>query len=297
MYSISSGSSSSSSGSSSISSGYSRRTNRKLGNSEVLAYAIQLFINHAVWRARLNNKQGMRLASCSDWVLGDVVERIINLAPHILDDEVFPGNCIPDAVKSKAKKGLKNFGAAGRRTAFQAAAAREANEQLLRKIPRDELRIWTDGASLGNPGPTGAGICVEVEGSVDVELALALGNGTNNAGELWAIGAGLASVSGQGHSGTVHVLTDSQFAIGLLDKGHFSAKFHFIVMAIKRIISESGLTVKYHKVAAHTGIAKNERADRLASKGAEISRDANMPELDLRTVISTEGFCSLSVVI
>ena len=137
---------------------------------------------------------------------------------------------------------------------------------------------------------------MEVEGSVDTELALALGNGTNNAGELWAIGAGLDTVAGQGHTGTVHVLTDSQFAIGLLDKGHFSAKFHYMVMAIKKIISENGLAVKYHKVAAHTGISKNERADRLASKGAEISRDASMPELDLRTVVSTEGFCSLSVV-
>ena len=49
------------------------------------------------------------------------------------------------------------------------------------------LLIFTDGASLGNPGPMGIGIVIYKDGIRVEELSEYIGNGTNNIAEYSAV--------------------------------------------------------------------------------------------------------------
>ncbi len=52
--------------------------------------------------------------------------------------------------------------------------------------------LHTDGACLGNPGPMGLGIVLQLETGETIEKATPAGNGTNNIAEYSALLAGLA---------------------------------------------------------------------------------------------------------
>lgn len=52
--------------------------------------------------------------------------------------------------------------------------------------------LHTDGACLGNPGPMGLGIVLELENGKTIEKAVPAGHGTNNIAEYSALIAGLA---------------------------------------------------------------------------------------------------------
>lgn len=57
-----------------------------------------------------------------------------------------------------------------------------------RKMPIGELRIYADGASIGNPGPAGIGIVVEDgDGNVILTVSKPVGNVTGNAAEYMAL--------------------------------------------------------------------------------------------------------------
>jgi ribonuclease HI len=52
------------------------------------------------------------------------------------------------------------------------------------------LRVFTDGASKGNPGPSGIGV-VLVDGKREIEISKSIGTATNNIAEYKAVIAGL----------------------------------------------------------------------------------------------------------
>jgi len=48
---------------------------------------------------------------------------------------------------------------------------------------------YTDGSASPNPGPSGAGACVfDPSSGIVMDLGASLGHGTNNTGELYALG-------------------------------------------------------------------------------------------------------------
>lgn len=56
------------------------------------------------------------------------------------------------------------------------------------KTPIGELRIYADGASIGNPGPAGVGVVVEDgDGNVILTVSKPIGNVTGNAAEYMAL--------------------------------------------------------------------------------------------------------------
>ena len=79
-----------------------------------------------------------------------------------------------------------------------------------------------------------------------------------NASELWAIGMvqefAIATFPGV----PVNVFSDSSFAIGVLQKGHFCAKCHFMAHAIRNMVHTTGRAVRWHHVYSHVGIPLNE---------------------------------------
>jgi ribonuclease HI len=69
---------------------------------------------------------------------------------------------------------------------------REKTNILANNPPRDRCVVaFTDGSALDNPGPSGAGVHITTPPTshqvIDISIALALGLGDNNWGEMVAI--------------------------------------------------------------------------------------------------------------
>ena len=122
------------------------------------------------------------------------------------------------------------------------------------------VRIFTDGASSGNPGPSGIGAVLEY-GDHTKEISKYIGQSTNNIAELEAIRAGLLELKVKDLP--VRIYTDSSYAHGVLSLGWKPKKNLEVIAAIRQLM-EGFCDVKLIKVKGHAGHRQNERADNLA---------------------------------
>jgi ribonuclease HI len=179
-----------------------------------------------------------------------------------------------DSVKKKKPSSRKGsgFGSAGTRSKAQATAAAEAAGALIASFPDDAIVCFTDGACKGNPGPAGAGALVRLPDGQVLERAVALGRGTNNVGELTAIGVAmdLLDEADVPVDAEVHVLTDSKYSNGVLVLGWKAKANRELIAGVKAKLAVRKPQV--HWIAGHVGIADNERADALANRGVDGSR-------------------------
>lgn len=191
--------------------------------------------------------------------------------PPARADEPPAGSAATGARKTSASA-PSGFGSAGTRTAAQASAAQAAAGDLVASFSLDTVVCFTDGACKGNPGPTGAGCVVKLPDGRRFERHAALGQGTNNIGELAAVGLALDLLDEQGvdKSVVIHILSDSKYAIGVLSQGWKAKANAELIAGIK--LRLKARKAKLHWVAGHTGVAENERADTLASIGVDESR-------------------------
>jgi ribonuclease HI len=123
------------------------------------------------------------------------------------------------------------------------------------------VHIYTDGASSGNPGPSGIGV-VLTYGRQRKEISEFIGEATNNIAELLAIQKGLAAVKNKRLP--VRVYTDSAYAHGVLALNWKPKKNQDLISAIRRSMAAFA-RLKLVKVPGHQGVAENERADELAT--------------------------------
>jgi ribonuclease HI len=128
-------------------------------------------------------------------------------------------------------------------------------------IPNDTVCIFTDGASSGNPGPSGVGVLLKY-GEHEKEISKYIGIATNNIAELEAIKTGLLELKKTDMP--VRIFTDSSYAYGLLALGWKARKNQDIVKDIRETISNFK-DFELIKVKGHAGHAENERADFLAT--------------------------------
>jgi ribonuclease HI len=128
-------------------------------------------------------------------------------------------------------------------------------------IPQDAICIYTDGASSGNPGPSGIGV-VLYYGKYEKEISEFIGIATNNIAELKAIQKGLSALKQRNLP--VRVYTDSKYAYGVLALDWKSKKNQDIINSVKDIMSKFK-DLKLIKVKGHAGNKGNERADYLAT--------------------------------
>ncbi|MBU4419881.1 MAG: ribonuclease HI, partial [Proteobacteria bacterium] len=126
---------------------------------------------------------------------------------------------------------------------------------------QDMICIYTDGASSGNPGPSGIGILL-LYGDHEKEISKYIGPATNNIAELEAIRLALLELKRTDLP--VKIFTDSSYAHGVLALGWEAKKNTELVKSIKKIISKFR-ELKFHKVKGHAGIDGNERANYLAT--------------------------------
>jgi len=126
---------------------------------------------------------------------------------------------------------------------------------------RKEVYVFTDGASSGNPGPSGIGVVLRF-GKREKEISEYIGMATNNVAELKAIQAGLSALKNR--SLPVRIFTDSNYAYGILVLGWKAKANNEIVESIKKTMKKFK-NLKIVKVRAHAGDEGNERADFLAT--------------------------------
>jgi len=140
------------------------------------------------------------------------------------------------------------------------ADSRPPNDDVIDSASRHAIRIYTDGAASGNPGPAGIGIVLQY-GEYEKEISRYIGETTNNIAELEAIRAGLLELKKK--ELPVRIYTDSSYALGVLSQGWKARKNQEVVSAIREMI-KGYKDLKLIKVRGHAGHAQNEQADKLA---------------------------------
>ena len=128
-------------------------------------------------------------------------------------------------------------------------------------VSDNTIFIYTDGASSGNPGPSGIGILLRFKDH-EKEISRNIGMATNNIAELEAIKTALLELKHYNYP--VRVFTDSSYACGVLTLGWKARKNKELINSIKKLISKFS-NLKLIKVKGHNGFAGNEKADFLAT--------------------------------
>jgi ribonuclease HI len=160
--------------------------------------------------------------------------------------------------KEKTKKGEKST----QKSSKQKDTKTKSDTKFLIETSCDDaINIYTDGASSGNPGPSGIGVVMRFSNH-EKEISRYIGITTNNMAELEAIRSGLMAVKNSNLP--VRVFTDSRYAYGVLTQGWKAKKNQDIIESIKKILSKFN-DLKFIKVKGHAGIEGNERADFLAT--------------------------------
>jgi len=132
----------------------------------------------------------------------------------------------------------------------------------------DEIKIYTDGASSGNPGPGGYGI-VLISGKHRLEKSQGFRLTTNNRMELLAVITGLEALKKAGSK--VVIYTDSKYVADSVEKGWV---FQWETKAFKKK-KNADLWVRFLKIyrkhtvrfiwiKGHNNNIENEICDRLA---------------------------------
>lgn len=128
--------------------------------------------------------------------------------------------------------------------------------------------LYVDGASFGNPGPSGAGIVLEVDGDVVVKRSEDLGYGTNNQAEYRALLEGLGEALQRGLK-ELHVRSDSLLLVKQM-QGEYKVKSKGL-QGLK--LEADALRVRFdHITFEHVRRHLNEIADELAKEGAEAAK-------------------------
>jgi len=153
---------------------------------------------------------------------------------------------------------------------------------ISQNIIENSLLVFTDGSSLGNPGPGGYGsILVSSRLGEVIELGGSKATTTNNEMELGAIVAALTYAVNNRQP--IHLFTDSSYAINGVTQWMYGWKknnwtkkdgeevknrFHW--ETLYRLVEERGSdTITWHHVPGHAGIPGNERVDDIARWFAE----------------------------
>ncbi len=135
------------------------------------------------------------------------------------------------------------------------------------------IKIYTDGAAKGNPGPGGYGAILEFNGKRK-ELSEGFSLTTNNRMELLAVIVALEAIKKPGWD--VLITSDSKYVVDAVTKGwldgwvkkNFKDKKNPDLWK-RYLIAAKPHKVNFHWVKGHAGHAENERCDELAVAAAE----------------------------
>ncbi|MGB5157511.1 ribonuclease HI [Desulfobacterium sp. N47] len=160
-----------------------------------------------------------------------------------------------DTQEDKKVKDRKSF--AGKKSANDSSRQED--------IPSDAICIYTDGASSGNPGPSGIGVYFRF-GEHEKEISRYIGIATNNIAELEAIKTALTELKTT--KKPVRIFTDSSYSYGVLTLNWKPKKNIELINSIK-VKMKNFYDIKLIKVKGHAGYKENELADFLATRAVK----------------------------
>lgn len=138
----------------------------------------------------------------------------------------------------------------------------------------ETLQIWTDGSSLGNPGPGGWGVVLKFRGKT-MELSGSTPDTTNNRMELTAVVEALETIPKTKYP--VKIESDSKYVVDSIAKGwvdNWAKKPDFagkknedLWRRYLTVAPNFDLTISW--VKGHNGHPENERCDYLATTAAK----------------------------
>lgn len=136
------------------------------------------------------------------------------------------------------------------------------------------ITIYTDGSSIGNPGPGGYGV-VMMFGQHRKEISEGFRLTTNNRMELLAVIVALESLKRTDLQ--VNIFTDSQYVCNAINKGWLHGWIKKGFSGVKNVdLWQRFLPifrqykVTMHWVKGHSGVPENERCDVLATTAARL---------------------------
>jgi ribonuclease HI len=138
----------------------------------------------------------------------------------------------------------------------------------------EQILMYTDGSSRGNPGPGGYGTLL-MYGQRSKELSQGYRLTTNNRMELMAVIAGLQAIKKENIPITVY--SDSQYIVKAIEHGWLK---NWIATSFKGGKKNSDLWMQYHNLAknktikfvwvrGHADNPYNNRCDELATQAAD----------------------------
>lgn len=135
------------------------------------------------------------------------------------------------------------------------------------------IEIYTDGASLGNPGPGGYAVVLKYK-EHRKEISAGYRLTTNNRMELLAVIVGLEALKGDGKKVTVY--SDSKYVVEAIEKGwiwnwvkkNFKDKKNKDLW-LRLIDLYRKHHVQFKWLKGHAGFVENERCDQLAVQSAK----------------------------
>lgn len=140
-----------------------------------------------------------------------------------------------------------------------------------KNLPPNCIRIYTDGASSGNPGPSGIGVLLLYKENRK-EIGEYIGKATNNIAELKAIQKAITTLKRKDLP--VRIFTDSSYAIGQLTQTRQPRANRELILAIRFMMTRFS-DIALVKVKAHAGIKENEVADFLAVSAIKKEKNRN----------------------
>jgi ribonuclease HI len=133
-------------------------------------------------------------------------------------------------------------------------------------VTRMSGSLYCDGASRGNPGPSGAGVVILANNGEQIfELSRFLDNATNNEAEYKALIRGLSAAADVGIK-RVQIFLDSELVVNQL-LGTYKVRNPRLLKLFEEAMSRLRLFEEY--AIFHVGRELNQKADRLANEAID----------------------------